>query len=183
MCYRTTLWVSFGMMCLVFMVQAASAQVENLTYNPSMEEDESLTDMPGWGMWYLRAGMGSEAAFDESESIDGARSLRIDPIGTADLHVNVGNQIIPLEVGTRYTVSFWAKAEEEKTMVVEWSSNDNVYFAVDWGYTQFDLTTEWAEYAFTSEAQYAQSKSKLNFLCGSNEATMWLDFVWVYEGE
>ncbi|MCP4453254.1 MAG: hypothetical protein GY809_17475 [Planctomycetes bacterium] len=178
MCDRTTLWIACGMMCLAFMVQTAPGQVVNLALNASMEKDESLTDEPGWGTWYAVEGRGSEATFDESEFIDGARSLRIDPIGTADFHFNVVHQRIPLEVGKTYTASFWAKAEEERTMTVRWKAGNN---SVTWGDTQFDLTTEWAEYALTSEAQYFNGK--LGFLCAGHQATIWLDFVWAYEGE
>jgi len=50
-----------------------------------------------------------------------------------------------------------------------------------WGATDFDLTTEWAEYYYTSEVQHVDVK--LEFLCAYSEAPFWLDFVLVYEGE
>ena len=170
--------IAFGIMCLAFVVQTAPAQVENLMLNSSAEEDEILTDWTGWGTWNPAEGEGSTAEFDDTESIDGSRSMRIDPIGTVDWHFIVVNMVVPLEVGKTYTASFWAKAEEDRTMSVQWKASDN---SVTWANTLFELTTEWAEYFFTSEAQNADGKQE--FLCAGNEATIWLDFGLVYEGE
>jgi len=52
--------------------------------------------------------------------------------------------------------------------------------SVSWGWTSFQLTTEWAEYTFTSEALNAEGK--LEFMCAAVEVPFWLDLVSVYEG-
>ena len=112
MSHKIAVWITFGMLCLAGMMQTASAQVENLMLNSSAEEDESLTDWTGWGTWNPAEGEGSTAAFDDTESIDGARSLRIDPIGAVDWYFIVVNMFLTLEVGNTNTASFCAKAEE-----------------------------------------------------------------------
>jgi hypothetical protein len=43
------------------------------------------------------------------------------------------------------------------------------------------LTTEWAEYTFTSTAQ--SDEGKLEFFSAASEVVHWLDFVYVYKGE
>jgi hypothetical protein len=49
------------------------------------------------------------------------------------------------------------------------------------GETSFELTTEWAEYAMTSEALNAEAK--IEMFCSASEVTLWLDYLFVYEGE
>ncbi len=85
---------------------------------------------------------------------------------------------MPVEVGTNYTASFWAKAEEARPLAARFKATDN---SVDWGYTAFEVTTEWAEYTMTSEAINAELKFEI--FCAGSEIPLWLDFVNVYEGE
>ena len=156
--------------------------VGNLVLNPSFEEDEAILDDPNWEAWATwnpAEGAGSNATIVDTESIDGARSLRIDPIGGTDWYFIVLNGPFPLEVGTQYTTSFWVKAEEPRFLATKMKPTDNSNDG--WGWTQFELTTEWAEYAFTSEAMNAEGK--LEFHCAGSEVTFWLDFVSVYAGE
>jgi hypothetical protein len=51
--------------------------------------------------------------------------------------------------------------------------------SVGWGWTTFQLTTEWAEHSFTAEA--LSDQGKLEFLCAGVEVPFWMDFVSVYE--
>ena len=131
---------------------STAAQVENLLQNPSFELDEAILDDPaweGWVTWNPAEGAGSNATVVDTESADGARSLRIDPIGTANWHFIVLYAPIAMEAGNEYTASFWAKAQEPRPLRAQMKALDN---SVQWGATDFELTTEWAEYAFTSEA-------------------------------
>ncbi|MHC4486954.1 MAG: carbohydrate binding domain-containing protein [Planctomycetota bacterium] len=104
--------------------------------------------------------------------------LRVDPIGNVNWYFIVGNSPIPLEVGKNYTASFWAKAKEPRPLGAKMKATDN---SIDWGWTDFELTSEWSEYTFTSKAINAEGK--LEFHCAVSEVTLWLDFVFVYEGE
>ena len=171
--------------CFVLMLFAvplvAHAQVVNLALNPSFEEDEDfILDDPDWFQWCTWDPddvAGSNAIIVDTESVDGERSLRVDPVGVENWHFVVANISFPLKTGTDYTVSFWAKAEEPRPLGAQLKAADN---SVSWGYTDFDLTTEWAEYTFTSES--LSDEAKLEFFCAGVEVTHWLDFVYVYEG-
>ncbi len=92
----------------------AHAQVVNLALNPSFEEDEVILDDPEWTKWATwgdQAGLNSTVELDDTEFVDGARSLRIMPKGDTDWYFIVLNLPIPMVVGNTYTASFWAKAE------------------------------------------------------------------------
>jgi len=163
---------------LVAVPIVTNAQVENLVQNPSFEEDEAILDDPDWQAWVTwgwEGGLNSTVGIDETEFIDGARSLRIEPQGGTDWYFILLQDYIPLEVGTQYTVSFWAKAESPRSLPVQLKATDN---SVSWGWTDFQLATEWAEYTFNSEAENAEAK--LEFLCATVEVPFWLDLVSVY---
>jgi len=148
----------------------AEAEPAPLVTNGSFEDD-----FTGWWTWNPAEGGGTWTVID-TDSVDGDKSLRIDGLGTANWHYMVINTI-PLEVGTVYTASLWARAEEPRSISVKLKADDN---SVEWGNTDFDLTTEWAEYYFTAEALNALGKFEIH--CGTS-IPVYLDFVNVYEGE
>jgi hypothetical protein len=151
----------------------------NLALNPSFEEDEAILDDPdwySWATWNPAEGAGSNATIVDTDAVDGARSLLIEPIGPENWHFIVVAMPIPTEVGTRYTASFWAKATEARPLGVQWKAVDN---SESWGYADFDLTTEWTEYSLTAEALNAETK--LEFFCAGSEISFLLDAVSVTE--
>ena len=165
-----------------FLLDFVSVSEESapLVINGSFEEDEVILadeDYMHWWTWGWEEGLNSTIEIDEATYIDGTRCLKVNPIGSTNWYFIVANSPIPLEVGTNYTASFWAKAEEPRPLGAKMKATDN---SIDWGYTDFELTSEWAEYAFTSEALNAEGK--LEFHCAGTEVALWLDFISVYEG-
>ena len=161
---------------------ATYGQVENLILNPSFEEDEVILDDPAWEQWATwgyETGLSSTVEIDENEFIDGTRSLRVIPTGDTNWYFIVLNLPILVDEDKDYTISFWAKAEEERPLTVQLKATDNSINA--WGATTFDLTTEWAEYHYASEVLI--DDVKLEILCSGSEAPFWLDFVFMYEGD
>ena len=112
---------------------------------------------------------------DATESVDGARSLRIEPRGGTDWYFIVLQDGISLEVGQTYTVSFWAKAAAPRALAVKFKAADD---SIDWGLTDCQLTTDWARYSINSAAENALAK--LEFHCAATDDTFWLDRVSVY---
>jgi hypothetical protein len=181
MCKRLIYMTSLVLVLVAF-PPVTHAQVDNLLLNPSFEEDELILDDPDWEIWCTwnpDEGAGSSVTVDETEFIDGTRSLRVDPKGPENWHFIVVNISFPADLDKNYTASFWAKAEEPRPLTVQMKAQDNSVNA--WGATDFELTTEWAEYHYTSEILHADVK--LEFCCAGSEVTHWLDFVYVYEGE
>ena len=170
--------------CIVFMLLAVPlvtyAQVENLALNPSFEEDEVILNDPDWEAWCTWSPddvIGNNVELDESEFIDGKRSLRVEPVGVENWHLVVANISIPVQMGSEYTASFWVKAEEARPLTASFKAADNT---VSWGETGFEVTTEWAEYSMTSES--LSDELKLEIFCAGSEIPLWLDFVYIYEG-
>ena len=181
MCKRL-IYLTFLVLVLVAFPPVTHAQVDNLLQNPSFEEDEVILDDPEWEMWCTwnpDEGAGSSVTVDETEFIDGSRSLRVDPKGPENWHFIVVNISFPADLNKQYTASFWAKAEEPRSLTLQMKAADNSVNA--WGATDFELTTEWAEYHYTSEVLHADVK--LEICCAGSEVPHWLDFVYVYEGE
>ncbi len=154
----------------------------NLLPNPSFEEDEPILDDPDWVSWCTwnpAEGAGSNATIVDTESIDGARSLRVEPIGAENWFFILVNISFPANLDKNYTAGFWAKAEAPRPLTIQMKASDNSVDA--WGATDFELTTEWAEYSYTSEVLHTDVK--LEFLCAGSEVPFWLDLVSVYEDD
>ena len=157
------------------------AQVANLAPNPSFEEDEVILDDPAWTMWCTWGydnGIGSTVKLDDTDAVDGLRSLRIDAKGTTNWYFIVLDMPMPAKVGTQYTASFWARAESPRPLTVQMKATDNT---VSWGSTDFQVTEDWAEYHFTAPSQ--STEIKLEFFCSGSTVPLWLDFVYFYEGD
>ena len=181
MCKQSVFWIMAVVLALVAIPQASHAQVVNLLKNPSFEEDEPVLDDADWSTWTTwnpAEGAGSNAEIVDTEAIDGTQSLQVDPVGNTNWFFIPLQDQIPLDVGTTYTLSFWAKAEEDRPLFAKLKATDN---SSDWGQSNYDLTTDWAEYTFTAAALNASAK--LEFHSAGVEVTHWLDFVHLYEGE
>ncbi|MBN1804814.1 MAG: carbohydrate binding domain-containing protein [Sedimentisphaerales bacterium] len=181
MCRELICLTSFVLLS-VAVPSIAFAQPENLLPNSSFEEDEIILNDPNWEWWCTwgdQDGLNSTVEIDETEYIDGKRSLRIEPQGPENWHFIVVNISFPADLDKDYTVSFWAKAQEPRPLAVQMKASDNSVSG--WGETGFEITTEWAEYHYTSNVLH--DDVKLEFLCAASDVIFWMDFVLVYEGE
>ncbi|MDT8302910.1 MAG: carbohydrate binding domain-containing protein, partial [Sedimentisphaerales bacterium] len=182
MCKKLICLISFVLVLVAAQPVTQAQRVENLALNPSFEDDEVILDDPAWeewATWGYEGGLNSTVEIDENEFIDGEKSLRVIPTGGTNWYFIVLNLPIFVNVDKDYTVSFWAKAEEARPLTVQLKATDNSISA--WGATDFDLTTEWAEYHYTSNVLI--DNVKLEILCSATDVPFWLDFVNIYEGE
>ena len=174
-------YLTFIVLTLFAFPLVTHAQVENLLVNPSFVEDEPIFNDPdweNWATWNSAEGAGSLVEIDETEFIDGKKSLRIEPVGTANWHFIVLSLPIYVDMQKDYTISFWAKAEKARPLTMALKATDNSISA--WGATDFNLTTEWAEYHYASEVLI--DNVKLEIWCSGTEDPFWLDYVLMYEG-
>jgi len=154
----------------------------NLLQNPSFEEDEPILDDPDWLQWCTwnpAEGAGSNVTIVDTDAVDGARSLKVEPIGPENWHFILVNISFAADLDKNYTATFWAKAEAPRPLTVQMKASDNSVNA--WNATGFDLTTDWAEYSYTSEVLHTDVK--LEFLCAESEVPFLLDSVSVSEGK
>lgn len=175
-----------GRVSLVLFLIAAPlvshAQVTNLVINPSFEDENDIVDgnwgPPGWVTWGEGIGLESEVFFDEEDFIDGARSLRVEPKGDTNWHFMVINQPIPLDMGETYTASFWVRAEAPRLITTKVKATDN---SIDFALTDFEIITDWAEYTKTFKA--GAKDVKFEIWVSGTDVPVWLDFVYMYEGD
>jgi hypothetical protein len=178
---RSIFWL-LVMLGLVGVPLVSHAAVVNFVPNPSFEEDEVILNDPAWTQWATwndAAANGSTVTFDSTQSIDGNRSLRVNVVGggTNWYFLVATMSIAPVKVGTRYTCTFWAKAQSPRPLTVQWKIGSDI----SWGWTDFQLTDKWTEYSLTAPSQ--GTDIKVEWLCGASTVPLWLDFVNVYEGE
>ncbi len=181
MCKKLIFLVSIVSL-LVALPATAHAQAVNLVLNPSFEEDEAVLDDPAWEQWATwnpAEGAGSNATIVDTDAADGARSLRIEPVGVENWHFIVLYLPIMVDMEKDYTASFWAKAEGPRPLTVQMKATDNSINA--WGATDFELTTDWAEYSYTSEVLI--DNVKVEILCAGSEVPFLLDQVSVFEAD
>jgi len=167
---------------ILYLAGYRSDAVENLLLNPSFEEDEPVLDDPDWVQWCTwnpAEGAGSNATIVDTDSVDGTKSLRVEPVGVENWHFILVNISFLADLNKNYTAGFWAKAEAPRPLTVQMKASDNSVDA--WNATSFDLTTEWAEYSYTSEVLHTDVK--LEFLCAGSEVPFLLDLVSVYEAD
>ena len=159
----------------------AHAQVTNLAVNGSFEADEAILDDPEWLQWATWGdgdGLNTTIAVDSAEYIDGLKSLRVNPQGAENWHFILLYLPVATTNGTAYTASFWAKAEEGRPLGAQFKATDNT---ASWGYADFTLTDQWAEYSLTAPAESVELKVEL--FCAASAVPHWFDFLNVYEGD
>jgi hypothetical protein len=180
MCKKLIYLISF-ILVLVAVPLVTYAQVDNLVLNPSFEEDEVILNDEAyehWWTWGWEDGLNSTVEIDETEFVDGKRSIWVNPKGDTNWYFMVDYSPIACKAGTNYTTSVWVKAEEPRPFWIQFKATDN---SSSWGQEEFELTTEWAEYSITSEAQ--SDELKIELYCAGSEVPLWIDCVLVYEGE
>ena len=176
--FRRLAYLASFVLVLVAMPRVTHAQVVNLLEDPSFE-NEIIIGNTAWNRWLTWAAGGavnSTVEIDKTEFTDGEKSLKVTPSGSGQFAVIYA--ALPLDVGERYTVSFWAKAEAPRPVQARLQAMNNTSMET----ADFQLTTEWAEYTFTAEATNASIKLQIQW-DANVEVPYWLDFVSLYAGE
>jgi len=152
-------------------------EIVNLIENANFEVGQAIP-RPGWGTWNPAAGDGSTATIIFSDSVDGSGSCRIDPKGSANGDFYLIAKPLNMEVSETYTLSYWAKAAEPRSIGTQIKGNDNS--GPPFCNINPELTTEWAEYTATDVC--TQPVCKLDIASGGT-ISVWLDFMHLYKGE
>ena len=159
--------------------------VENII----MEDDFEL-GRTNWSV-ATRPGAAMELTIDDEESVSGEQSARFDitAVGGGGMHDLTLDCNIPIEIEANetYTVDFWVKAEEDRTIAIDLLMNHDPWtnaFRVE----NIPVTTEWAvqHHTFTAMLNDENMIFLFSFSRSSNLnplVTMWIDRVRFYEGE
>jgi hypothetical protein len=159
--------------------------VENLI----MEEDFEA----GHANWAVatRPGAAMELSIDDEEFVTGEKSARIEvsAVGGGGMHdLTLDCQIpIGIEANEPYTVDFWVKAEEDRTIAIDLLMNHDPWTNA-FREENIPVTTEWAvqHHTFTAIFDDENMIFLFSFSRASNLnplVTMWIDHIRFYEGD
>ena len=164
---------------------ASSRAVENMLLNGDFEEGDAN--------WLAAARVPAviEWEIDNDESVSGDSSARceVQNLGGGGVHdLTLDCQTpIQMDAGDTYTVDFWMKAEEDRTITIDFIMNHDPWSRM-WQVESIPVTTEWAVQHHTWEADFDDPNMifLFSFSKAANvnpEAVMWIDNVRMYEGE
>ena len=150
---------------------------------PSGTTPPNLVANPGFelalaGSWTLGISAGASATVSrDGSSHAGSASARVDVTAPGlDWHVELAQRDRSLVKGTSYDVGFWAKASTPRTIRV--SAQQQVAPWTNYGLArQVSLTTAWAFYTVSFEANASVADSRLQFFVGDNAGSVWFDDV------
>jgi hypothetical protein len=108
----------------------------------------------------------------------GTASARIEIASTSDTfwHIELAQYERMLQQGTTYSVSFWAKSDAPRSIVLSASKG-----GPDWRsyglWQRVFLDTDWKEYTLSFKASETASDARIQFQVGESTGTVWLDDV------
>jgi len=132
------------------------------------------------GNWGLAVAdyLGAEASMSSDlDAIAGSASLRIDVDQAAEgisWSVAARQPGVSLEEGTRYTLSFWAKSDRVRRLVLNAVDANWQGFGL---WRQTALHDDWYEYGISFVADRTLDDAAIIFEVGDCEGTVWLDEV------
>ncbi|WMJ75158.1 glycosyl hydrolase family 8 [Cytophagaceae bacterium ABcell3] len=156
---------------LFFLIFSFSAGAQNLFYNPDFEEGDDG--------WHDQVGGDGQATFnyESGEAYTGSYGLHVQVIETSEenhqIQLNTPSGWVA-EEGVTYTISFYAKTDENKSFHLAAQDGPPGY-AYRAG-TDISLTTEWRrfEYSFTADTS-GEGVVRFNFFLGAQTGDYYFD--------
>jgi hypothetical protein len=176
--------IVFGVVMLMWR-PVASRAVDNLILNGDFEDDDQQW-LPA-----ARAPAVIDFSIDDEDSISGDQSARCEVlnVGAGGVHDLTLDCQTPLKIGNgdTYTVDFWLKAEEDRTVTIDFIMNHDPWSRM-WQVESIPITTEWAVQHHAWDADFGDDNMVFlfSFSKASNvnpEAIMWIDNVRMYAGK
>jgi hypothetical protein len=172
------------MLILTMLVSGAAAQddeIENMVKNPDF--DDNLT---GWTIGSIADGAAGQLVLDKhgvsGERGDNCLFARIDGVGNDAWEPEIHSPQFDVELGETYTVSLWAKTEEDGVRPIG-VKFEQLETWVGPSKT-FTLTDEWTEYHFTTAMTMASPPAVVIHIQFNNlKDDVWFDHFKVYMGE
>jgi hypothetical protein len=166
---------------MILTSSASSQEVENLLMDGGFEEP-----VLGWSL-VTRAPAAATLTIDTNEKRVGQASARIEITdvgdGTSNHNLTLDNHAgVAVEANKTYTVDFWAKAEADRTLILDALQNQDPWTRL-FRVLDLPVTTEWTRIHHTFQADATLSPVVFLFSFVDSETTIWLDHVRFYEGE
>jgi len=120
-------------------------EVETVLFSSDFESSISP-----WKLETNATGNGSATLTTDANGGLKAANLNITNLGSAEWHVQFYKQNNTVEKGGLYELKFWAKADANKKVKINFSLGQDPW--TWYGGTEFSLTTDWKEYTVTFKA-------------------------------
>lgn len=137
----------------------------NLIYNGDFSDNEALDDEDNWFFLLFEGGAGAAAIED------GVMKITTEKAGTVDYSVQLVQPTLPMIKGNKYRLTFDARAEEERDMVVCVSAPTAgwIRYLQD---TRLTMTPDWQTYTYDFEmTEKDDNNGRLEFNMGAKGST------------
>jgi hypothetical protein len=145
---------------------------------------ESQSDLDQWDLWADTSnGYSATLALDTTTSAAGNTSAKTNVLQTNGVSWRISYSFEPFNVisGAEYTLSFWAKADHQRSMAA-WVQRTQDPWDTWLEYETFSLSDTWQPYEFSAVASGSDPDSGLNFGMGQEAGSVWLDDVHLQQG-
>jgi hypothetical protein len=151
-----------------------------------IEEDSNMIsngefdlNTTGWNMQNNEGASSNMEVVTDAE-MSGNNALRICPenAGTSHWHIQL-RQLTPISSDKKYSISFMAKAAENRTMSVAIQQDGDSY--TTYFEEEVSLTTESQEFSFEFTSSVDDPTATLKFYIGNNPNCVFIDNVEMYE--
>lgn len=123
-------------------------------------------------------------ALDSEVAHSGSHSLRIRALPVTN-PLPLGTNVLPVEPGEKYTLSFWAKGTEGQKLILNVDGRAKLTMPFD-GPASFEVSKDWKRYelSFVPKSSFCALyfRAKLAGVPGEDEAFVWVDDVQVEKG-
>ncbi len=144
---------------------------------------ESQSDLNQWDLW-ADDGYAAAVELDGNTAVSGASSARVNITQSQGTDWQISFEFQPINVisGTEYTLSFWAKADQNRP-ISAWVQQ----MQDPWGnYLYFgealDLTADWQQYELSATASGSDALAGFIVGLGQTTGSVWLDDVQLRQG-
>jgi len=133
--------------------------------------------------WSFYVGSGSATEVQDCTiAHTGSCSAHVNVTALPDLNwkIDLEQDNLPLIAGESYQVTFWARADQTRTLTIssQGGAPDYTYYGLS---QQFSLGTTWALYTATFSAPVTANDGRLEFWFGDGTGQVWIDDVQLVE--
>jgi len=129
--------------------------------------------------WVFEAHNGASATLTaDNDAFDGNASAKVTVTncGTETWHLQLEQLGFPLNPDSTYLVTFYAKADSDKDLVLNIMRHGSPYTSYSWN--QIQLTTEWKQYMFSFKpSELNTDDTRLAFSFNLQTGTFWFDNI------
>jgi hypothetical protein len=145
----------------------------NIMKNASFESGSS----PWYSPWWLDVSHGTVATLskDTSTSADGSVSARINVTkGASSIwYTQFFQDSLPITAGKNYKLSFWAKAQENKSVQLAIQKVESPY--TEYSIQTIKVSPTWQKYNLVFTPKVSDSNVKLTFFLSGDTGSTWFD--------